>query len=69
MTVATFAKRMEAICRLKDTNTVKKEGMKLIMVELGDGVPAYLETLELFLDRLNGVDGIGGTDGFDGFGN
>lgn len=62
MTVQSFAKRMEAICRLKDTETVKKEGLRLIMVELGYGVPGYLGSLELYMRRLE-RDGIGGTDG------
>ena len=53
MTVLSFAKRMEAICRIKDDETVKKEGLRLIMVELGDGVPGYLKSLEMYMQRLH----------------
>lgn len=64
MTCETFAKRMEIICRAKDDRAVKRDGLRLIMVELGNGVPGYLPALELWLRRLGGsLDGLGGTDG------
>lgn len=72
MTPLEFTRRMEALCRTKDDETVKRAGLRLIMVELGAGVLGYLPALEKFMERLGGFlptaytpgkDGIGGTDG------
>lgn len=79
MTCIEFNKRMELICRQRDLSAVKRDGMKLIIAELGAGVPGYLPALESFLKRLEYThtnaaarvslgDGIGGTDGSAGGG-
>lgn len=53
MSLNTFAKAMDAVVAGNDLEVVKREGMKLIIAELGAGVPAYLPWLETFLDRLD----------------
>jgi len=47
-----FAKAMDVIVTGEDLETVKRDGMKLIVEELGAGVPGYLPWLEKFANRL-----------------
>lgn len=52
MSLPAFAKAMDAIVAGTDLETIKRDGMKLIVAELGAGVPAYLPWLERFASRI-----------------
>jgi hypothetical protein len=52
MTPREFEKRMDAILAGADLTAVKRDGMALIISELGLGMPAYMPALERFAVRL-----------------
>lgn len=52
MTPREFKQRMELITAGDDLATIKRDGQKLICQALGEGAPAYLEGLEVYMTRL-----------------
>lgn len=59
MTPREFKQRMEMITAGDDLATIKRDGQKLICQALGEGTPAYLEGLELYMGRLEKGEGGG----------
>lgn len=52
MTPRDFKSRMEEIVSGGDLGAIKREGQKLICRALGENAPAFLDGLELYMDRL-----------------